>query len=127
MRKQYSNLICDLGHLFFQRLCTLATIPDPTHPTDKPTPNDVPIPPKPSGGGGSNAFIWLVGGTAVAVGGWWYTQQSGQDAHAKRKQDEEKIKQKAQELKDAGKATAHDVVREGEQGYDSHKVRPLSD
>lgn len=72
----------------------------------------------------SNAFVWLVGGTALAIGGWWYTQGTSLDPHARRQQDEERMRQKAQELKDAGKTTAHDAVREGQQGYDAAKVRP---
>lgn len=44
------------------------------------------------------------------------------DPHAQRKKDEEAMKRKAQELKDAGKATAHDAVKEGQQNYDAFKV-----
>ena len=42
----------------------------------------------------------------------------------KRKADEERAKARAQELRDAGKATAHDAVREGQERYDETKVRP---
>ena len=38
------------------------------------------------------------------------------------KEEEERMKRKAQELKEAGKATAHDAVREGQQGYENFKV-----
>ena len=40
----------------------------------------------------------------------------------KLKEEEERMKRKAQELKEAGKATAHDAVREGQQGYENFKV-----
>lgn len=93
----------------------MATVPDPQFPTDKPTPNDKP--------GSSNTFLYLLGGTAVAVGGWYYTQQGAQvHPHDQRKADEERAKQKAAELRDAGVATAHDAVKEGERAYEDTKV-----
>ncbi|KAI0743874.1 hypothetical protein C8Q80DRAFT_1122235 [Daedaleopsis nitida] len=95
---------------------TYATVPDPTQPTDSPKPNDLP---KPSGGGG-NLFL-VVAGLAAAGGGYYYYSQT-QDPHAQRKADEERVKQKAAELRDAGKATAHDAVREGQTKYDDTKV-----
>lgn len=99
-----------------QNARTMATIPDPQHPTDKPLPNDKP--------GSNNTFTYLVVGTALAVGGWWYTQQSGTQVHPhdQRKADEERAKQKAAELRDAGIATAHDAVKEGEKAYEDTKV-----
>ncbi|KAF7793759.1 hypothetical protein EIP86_004879 [Pleurotus ostreatoroseus] len=99
------------------RTRTLATIPpnppDPTHPTDKPEPSDKP---------GSNSLLYIVAALAgVGAGGWWYSIQREPDAHQARQQDEARFKQKAQEAKEAGKATAHDAVREGQQGYDQAK------
>lgn len=71
--------------------------------------------------GGPSSTIWLLAAiTAGGVGGWYYMQQD--DPHAQRKKDEEAMKRKAQELKDAGKATAHDAVKEGQQNYDAFKV-----
>lgn len=93
----------------------MATIPDPQFPTDKPTPNDKP--------GSNNTFLYLLGGTAVAIGGWYYTQQGAEvHPHDLRKADEERAKQKAAELRDAGLATAHDAAKEGERAYDDTKV-----
>ena len=77
-------------------------------PTDKPS--------------GSSTTWLLVAGVGAAAGVWWY-RQSGEDAHAERLKDEERLKKKARELKEAGKTTAHDAVREGQQGYDEAKVR----
>jgi hypothetical protein len=91
----------------------MATVPDPQFPTDKPTPNDKP--------GSNNTFLILLGGTVLAAGGWYYSQQSV-DPHAQRKADEARAKQKAAELRDAGVATAHDAVKEGEKAYDDTKV-----
>lgn len=98
----------------------MATVPNPTLPTDAPKPSDVP---KPSGGGG-NTFLW--GGAALAgaaVGWYYYTTQSGVDPHAQRMREEAKMKQKAQELADTGKSTAHATYKEGEKGYENAKVR----
>ena len=110
------------SHVLMQHPRTYATIPDPTQPTDGPKPNDVP---KPSGGGGSSTLLLLVGGTAAIGAGYYYLQQAKPDPHAQRVADQERLKQKADELRDAGKATAHDAVREGEQKYEETKVRPL--
>lgn len=106
----------------------MATIPDPQHPTDKPLPNDKPSIPKVDKPSSNNTFLYLVGGTAAAVGGWWYTQQSGAQVHPhdQRKADEERAKQKAAELRDAGVATAHDAVKEGERAYEDTKVGTFS-
>lgn len=49
---------------------------------------------------------------------------SKRDPHAARKAEEAQMKRKAQDLKDAGKATAHEAVKEGEQTYDAAKVGP---
>ncbi|KAI0093467.1 hypothetical protein BDY19DRAFT_1064832 [Irpex rosettiformis] len=101
------------------RARSMATIPDPQHPTDKPLPNDKP--------GSNNTFLYLVGGTALAIGGWWYTQQSGHEAnpHDQRKADEERVKQKAAELRDASVATVHDVAKEGEKAYEDAKASAI--
>ncbi|KAI0329210.1 hypothetical protein GY45DRAFT_1417943 [Cubamyces sp. BRFM 1775] len=96
-----------------------ATIPDPTQPTDGPKPNDIP---KPSGGGGGNTLLLVVGGTAAVGAGYYYMRQGQPDPHAQRVADQERLKQKAEELRDAGKATAHDAVREGEHKYEQTKV-----
>lgn len=61
----------------------------------------------------------------MAVGAWYYMQGSKVDQHAQRKADEEKIKQKAQELKEAGKVTAQDAAKQAEQSYDAYKVHTL--
>lgn len=103
--------------LSMQHPRTYATIPDPTNPTDGPKPNDIP---KPSGGG-STTLLLVAGGAAAAAGGYYYYSQS-QDPHAQRIADQERVKQKADQLREAGKATAHDAVREGEQKYDQTKV-----
>ena len=103
--------------LFPQRPRTYATIPDPTQPTDSPKPTDVP---KPSGGG--NTALLVVVGLAAAGGGYYYLSNQ-EDPHAQRKADEERLKEKAAELREAGKATAHDAVREGQQMYEETKVR----
>ncbi|KAI0693018.1 hypothetical protein BC835DRAFT_1276707 [Cytidiella melzeri] len=98
-----------------QRARTMATIPNPQFPTDKPTPNDKP--------GSNNTLLILLGGTAVAIGGWYYTQGGAEiHPHDQRKADEARAKQKAGELKDAGIATAHDAVKEGEKAYDDTKA-----
>ena len=99
---------------------TLATVPppppDPTHPTDGPKPTD-----KPS----SNSTMWIVvAATGAGLGAyWWSTREEGESAHDTRLKEEERMKAKAKELKDAGKATAHSAVREGEAGYEQAKVR----
>lgn len=95
-----------------QRTRSYVTPPDPTHPTDAPKPTD-----KPSS---NTTFYLLIAGTLAGVGGWYALQ--GDDAHDQRVADQKRIQQKAQELKDAGKATAHDAVREGEQHYDATRV-----
>ena len=64
----------------------------------------------------------VVGGLAAVGGGYYYYSQT-QDPHAQRKADEERVKQKASELREAGKATAHDAMREGQAKYDETKVR----
>ena len=97
-----------------------STIPDPTKPTDKPEPNDIP---KPSGGGGTNTLLFIAGLAAAGGGYYYYTYGQDADVHEKRKADEERVKARAQELRDAGKATAHDAVREGQERYDETKVR----
>lgn len=97
---------------------TYATIPDPTNPTDGPKPNDIPTPPS----GGSNTLLIAAAVAAAAGGGYYYYSQS-EDPHAQRIADQERLKQKADQLREAGKATAHDAVREGEQKYDQTKVR----
>ncbi|KAI0769635.1 hypothetical protein BD413DRAFT_555774 [Trametes elegans] len=96
---------------------TYATIPDPIQPTDGPRPSDVPKP-----AGGNNTLLLVVGGLAAIGGGYYYLQSGQEDPHAKRVEDQERLKQKAEELRDAGKATAHDAVREGEQKYDQTKA-----
>lgn len=96
---------------------TYATIPNPTQPTDSPEPSDVPTPK------GSGSTFWLlVGGTAAAVGGWYYMREGQPDIHAKRKADQEEALAKARELTAAGKRTVQDTVREGEKGYDQLKA-----
>ncbi|KAI0930698.1 hypothetical protein AcW1_003655 [Taiwanofungus camphoratus] len=97
---------------------TYASTPDPMHPTDTPSPSDVP---KPSGS--NNTLLWLVGGTGLALGGWYYMRERKQeDATARRKADQEKARAKAGELGDATKRTAQDAVKEGEQGYSNIKA-----
>ncbi|EJF57618.1 hypothetical protein DICSQDRAFT_157220 [Dichomitus squalens LYAD-421 SS1] len=93
---------------------TYATVPDPTQPTD--TQTDIP---KPKG----NTTLFLVaGGLAAAGASYYYVYQSGSaDPHAQRQADQERVKQKAAELRDAGKATAHDAAREGQAKYDETK------
>lgn len=49
------------------------------------------------------------------------TQQS-EDPHEQRKRDEEKMKDKANELSEAGKSTAHAALKEGEKKYEDFKV-----
>ncbi|KAH9858405.1 hypothetical protein C2E23DRAFT_767702 [Lenzites betulinus] len=98
---------------------TYATSPDPTHPTDAPKPNDIP---KPSGGGGGGTTLLLVAGGVAAIGGGYYYYSLSEDPHAQRLADQERLKKKAEELRDAGKATAHDAVREGEKKYDETKA-----
>ncbi|GJE97718.1 hypothetical protein PsYK624_139390 [Phanerochaete sordida] len=95
---------------------TYATIPDPQKPTDAPKPNDVPA------AGGSNTLALLVAGTAVLVGGWWYMQPGAADPHAQRLKDQQELERKALAAKDAGRATAHDAVRETEAGYEATKA-----
>ncbi|EKM54180.1 uncharacterized protein PHACADRAFT_257843 [Phanerochaete carnosa HHB-10118-sp] len=96
---------------------TYATIPDPQHPTDGPKPNDKPTP----SAGGGNTFAMLTVGTAALIGGWWYLQQK-EDPHAKRLEDQAALEKKAQEMKEAGKATAHDAARESKENYEATKV-----
>ena len=40
-------------------------------------------------------------------------------------EEDPRVKQKARELKDAGKESADRLLREGEQKYDATKVRPM--
>ena len=54
------------------------------------------------------------------------TSQS-EDPHAQRKREEENMKNKAQELKEAGVNTAHSALKEGEKSYENTKVRMCSD
>ncbi|KAH9915670.1 uncharacterized protein B0H18DRAFT_1087477 [Fomitopsis serialis] len=90
---------------------TYAVTPDPTQPTDSPTPSDVPKPEK------SN-MLWILGGvTAASVGAWYYLNMEGENVHEKRQKDAEEAAQKARELSDAGKRTAQDAVKEGQKGY----------
>ncbi|CAL1708045.1 unnamed protein product [Somion occarium] len=102
----------------------LATPPDPTKPSSDPkfdsAKSDSTIKPK---GTSQTTLYLLVGGTAVAVGAWYYMQGSKVDQHAQRKADEEQIKQKAQELKEAGKVTAQDAAKQAEQSYDAYKEK----
>ncbi|RPD63823.1 hypothetical protein L227DRAFT_496578 [Lentinus tigrinus ALCF2SS1-6] len=95
---------------------TYATIPDPTQPTDKPSPNDIPKPQ-----GGSNTGLFVIAGLAAAGGGYYYYSTREPDPHAQRKADEERVKEKIAELRSAGKATAHDAVREGQSKYEETK------
>lgn len=46
-----------------------------------------------------------------------------EDPTKRRLKDQQELARKAQEAKEAGKATAHDVAREGEVKYDEAKVR----
>ena len=49
--------------------------------------------------------MWLlVAAVGAGAGYWWYNQSGGEDAHAQRLKDEERVKAKAKELKEAGKA-----------------------
>lgn len=99
---------------------TFATFPDPTHPTN--SQNDVP-----RLKGNSNTLLWIAGGLAVVAGGgsyyyYFYTDQAGPaDPHAQLKAEEQRLKQKAEELRDAGKATAHDVARDYQSKYEETK------
>ena len=45
-----------------------------------------------------------------------------EDPHEQRKRDEERIKDKANELSEAGKGTAHTALKEGEKKYEDVKV-----
>ena len=67
----------------------------------------------------------MVAGAAAAAGATYYyvNQSSSVDPHEQRKADEERLKQKADELREAGKATAHDAAREGQAKYEETKVR----
>ncbi|KAI0365651.1 hypothetical protein BV20DRAFT_972892 [Pilatotrama ljubarskyi] len=96
---------------------TYATIPDPTQPSDGPKPSDVP---KPSGGG--NTLLLVAGGAAAVGAGYYFLRGQEPDPHAQRVADQERAKEKAAELRDAGKATAHDAVREGEYKYQQTKA-----
>ncbi|KAI0645475.1 hypothetical protein C8Q79DRAFT_910788 [Trametes meyenii] len=95
----------------FMKPRTYATVPDPTTPTDAP---------KPSGGG--NTLLLVVGGLAAIGGGYYYLNGDQTDPHAQRVADQERLKQKAEELRDAGKATAHDAIREGEHKYEQTRA-----
>lgn len=96
-------------------MATVPPPPDPTHPTDGPQPTD-----KPS----NNSLLWVaVAAAGAGAGMYWYSQQAESDPHADRLQNQERVQQKAQELKEAGKATAQDALREGQAGYDKAKVR----
>ncbi|KZT08452.1 uncharacterized protein LAESUDRAFT_723978 [Laetiporus sulphureus 93-53] len=97
----------------YSRARTYATNPDPTHPTDSPIPTDKSTL--------SNALLVWLGASAVGVGAWYYTQQGG-DIRAKRKADQDKAVAKAEELAEAGKRAANDVVREGQEGYEQYKA-----
>ena len=63
----------------------------------------------------------LIGATLLALGGWWYMQD--ENPFTARQRDQAEFERKARELKEAGKATAHDAVREGEANYEATKVR----
>jgi hypothetical protein len=80
------------------------------HPTDVPKP-----------GKNNTTLMLLAGGTAVILGGWYFMQQD--DPHQARLKDQAEMERKAKEAKEAGKATAHDAVREGEANYEATKVR----
>ena len=101
-----------------QYIRTYTTNPDSTKPTSDSPENASASKPQ----GGSSTFWLLVAITAGGAGGWYYLQQESNDPHAQVKEEEERMKRKAQELKEAGKATAHDAVREGQQGYENFKV-----
>ncbi|TCD67083.1 hypothetical protein EIP91_000596 [Steccherinum ochraceum] len=99
---------------------TYATQPDPTKPTSDPAFDSASS--KPPGGSG-NTFLYILLGTGVAVGGWYYmNMDDGETAHRERKRHEEELKKKGQEALDAGKKTAQSAVREGQEGYDDAKA-----
>ncbi|OBZ67137.1 hypothetical protein A0H81_12931 [Grifola frondosa] len=97
------------------RTRTLATAPDPTKPTDSPKPSR------------RKTATSLSGSppAAVCIGGWYYMQDRAPDRYAQRKAAEEQVSVKAAELSEAGKRTATEAVREGEQRYGELKVRRL--
>lgn len=102
-----------------QRPRTFATFPDPTHPTN--SQNDVPRPK-----GNNNTLLWIAGGVGAAAGVYYYyyaDQAGSTDPHAQLKAEEERLKQKVEELRDAGRATAYDAARDGEAKYEETKVR----
>ncbi|KAL4252657.1 hypothetical protein ABKN59_005320 [Abortiporus biennis] len=99
----------------------MATIPDPTKPTSDPAFDSASS--KSGGGGGSNTMLWVAVAAAGAGAGWYYmNMEPPQDAHAARKSDEERLKQKTQELKDTSRKTAQDAAKEGEQKYEDYKA-----
>ncbi|KAI1796363.1 hypothetical protein LXA43DRAFT_969848 [Ganoderma leucocontextum] len=71
--------------------------------------------------------LWIAGGLAVmAAGGsyyyYYYVDQAGPlDPHAQLKANEELLKQKAEEFREAGKATAHDAARDCQSKYEETK------
>ncbi|PIL34120.1 hypothetical protein GSI_03831 [Ganoderma sinense ZZ0214-1] len=100
---------------YSSRLRTFATFPDPTHPTN--SQNDVPNRPK----GNNNTLLWVAGGLAAAAGGYYYYYVDQADPHAQLKAEEERLRQKAEEFRDAGRATARDAARDCESKYDETK------
>lgn len=104
-------------HNLLQHVRAFVTPPDPTKPTSDPAFDSA----SSQKGGSSNTLLYLVAGTGLAAGAWYY-MRTEEDPHAQRKEDEERLKKKAQELKEAGKQTAHDAVREGQNEYQSYKV-----
>ena len=99
---------------------TFATFPDPTHPTN--SQNDVPnLKPR----GNNNTLLLVAVGLAAAAGGsyYYYVDQGLTDPHAQLKAEEQRLKEKADELRDGGKATAHDAARDCQSKYEETKVR----
>lgn len=102
---------------------TFATFPDPTHPTN--SQDDVPnLKPREN----NNTRLWIAGGLAAAAAGgsyyyYYYVDQGPVDPHAQLKAEEERLKQKAEELRNGGKATAHDAARDCQSKYEETKVR----
>ena len=63
------------------------------------------------------------GGLAAAAGGYYYYYADQTDPHAQLKGEEERLRQRAEEFRDAGRATARDAVRDSEAKYEETKVR----
>ncbi|KAF4599732.1 hypothetical protein EYR40_006831 [Pleurotus pulmonarius] len=94
--------------------------------TPPPSGQAPPHPPPQKKEGGSNGLLLAAAAAAVAGGAYWYFNENPSDAQrlqAKAQKDVAEARQKASELKDAGKARVETTAKQVQNQYDTKKVR----